>query len=91
MRSLAYKLGCYLAIKTAADLSEDAAKAVGERIGVDWEAAKFPVNQFRQGLKEEHEHDDVTYGDEKMTARLVLPHLKKLPDYYTKLKKMEGD
>lgn len=43
--------------------------------------------QFHMGLNVELEHVDVTQGDLKKTALLVLAHLKEVPDYYTKLQK----
>ena len=39
----------------------------------------------------ETEHSDVIDGDRRALARIVLAHLKELPDYYTKLLKMEED
>ena len=46
--------------------------------------------QFCRGMAVELEHQDITHGDPYMTAKIVLAHLKELPDYYTKLKKVEG-
>lgn len=46
-------------------------------------------NQFKQGMKVELEHKDITKGDPVKTAKIVMAHLKEVPDYYTKLKKVE--
>lgn len=71
------------------------AKSVGESLGVDW--SKFDVEQFRMGMDVELEHGcraartNVTNDDPLMTGKIALAHLKELSDYYTRLKKMEGD
>ena len=52
-------------------------------------ANKFNLTQFQEGLKVEKEHKDVTKGDPLKTAKIVMAHLKEVPDYYTKLKKVE--
>jgi len=40
-------------------------------------------------MKVELEHEDITKGDPIKTAKIVMAHLKEVPDYYTKLKKVE--
>lgn len=47
--------------------------------------------QFFMGLNVELEHINVTGGNLKKTALLVLAHLKEDPKYYTKLQDMESD
>lgn len=44
------------------------------------------MDEFRQGMKDEQEHKDVTGGDMLATAKIVLAHLKEDPKYYSKLK-----
>jgi len=56
--------------------------------GVDLEGVD--MNEFEMGLKVEREHDDVTNGDWTMIAKIALAHLRELPDYYTRLAKMEA-
>ncbi len=51
---------------------------------------KYSMKQFAMGMKVEHEHKDLTKGDPLKTAKIVLAHLKELPDYYTRLQKMES-
>jgi len=50
---------------------------------------KYSLAQFKAGFKTEHEHVDVTKGDPVKTAKIVIAHLKEVPDYYTKLRKVE--
>ena len=72
------------------------AKAIGENIGIDF--SKFDLEQFRMGLAVELEHGsvwgndtNVTKDDPNLTGRIVWAHLKEIPDYYTRLKKMEEE
>lgn len=75
-------------------VSTIAARAIGDRIGVDW--AKIPLEEFRRGFAVELEHGardpqtNVTDDDEIMTGKIALAHLKELPDYYTRLAAMEA-
>ena len=63
------------------------AKALGDKLKVNWK--KVDLGEFKAGLKVEREHKDVTKGDPIKTAKIALAHLKEVPDYYTKLKKVE--
>jgi len=47
------------------------------------------IKEFYLGMNVELEHQNVTQGDVKKTALLVLAHLKESPDYYTNLQKVE--
>jgi hypothetical protein len=73
------------------------ARAAGERIGVDWGAAPFDLEQFRMGMDVELEHGtrdpqtNVTDDDLIMTAKIARAHLNEFPDYYTRLAKMEAE
>ncbi len=75
--------------------SFEEAKQIGDSIGVDWNM--FPVEQFRMGLAVELEHGtcdletDITHDDLRSTGRMAWTHLKDIPDYYTRLAKMEKD
>lgn len=46
---------------------------------------KVTPEEFHMGMNVELEHIDITQGDLKKTALLVLAHLKEVPDYYAKL------
>jgi hypothetical protein len=73
----------------------DDARSVGERLGVDWASSPFDLEQFRAGMDVELEHGthdadtDVTRDDPLLTGKIVLAHLRELPDYYTRLAEME--
>ena len=73
----------------------DEAKRIGDALGVDWNM--FAIEQFRLGLGVELEHGakdpqtNVTNDDPLNTGRIAWAHLKEIPDYYTRLIKMEKD
>jgi hypothetical protein len=75
----------------------DDARSAGERIGVDWDASRFSIEQFRMGMDVELEHGtrdaetNVTDDDVIMTAKIARAHLNEFPDYYTRLAKMEAE
>ena len=77
--------------------SADRARAIGERIGIDWGRSRFDVEQFRLGLAVELEHGrrdpetNVTDDDELTTGKIARAHLNEFPDYYTRLAKMETE
>ncbi|MEA2462032.1 MAG: hypothetical protein QOH90_2209 [Actinomycetota bacterium] len=66
-------------------------------LGIDYVGGPFDLEQFRMGLDVELEHGrrdpetDVTGDDPFTTGKIALAHLRELPDYYTRLKVMEGD
>lgn len=63
------------------------ARRIGNTLGIDW--TRIDLRQFRKGLEVELEHRDVTHGAYVLTGKIALAHLKELPDYYTRLEKME--
>jgi len=69
------------------------AKDIGEKLGIDW--GQYDVEQFRMGMDVELEHGlvnpvtNVTNDDPLTTGKIALAHLNELPDYYTRLAKME--
>lgn len=71
------------------------AKKIGEQLGIDW--VNFDVEQFRMGMDIELEHGlidpitNVTNSDPLTTGKIALAHLNELPDYYTRLAKMEAE
>ena len=77
------------------EFTTEEAKRIGDEIGIDWD--KYDLEQFRMGLKVELEHGlcdvqtNVTNDDEIITGKIALAHLKEIPDYYTRLDKMEKD
>jgi hypothetical protein len=77
--------------------TSDAAREIGERIGIDWSSSRFDVEQFRMGLDVELEHGqrdpetNVSDDDEITTGKIARAHLNEFPDYYTRLAKMEAE
>ncbi len=77
------------------EFTSEEAKQIGDSIGINW--AQVDIEQFRMGLAVELEHGasdpqtDVTHDDVQMTGKIAWAHLKELPDYYTKLKEVEGE
>lgn len=73
----------------------DEARRIGDSIGIDW--SKVNLEQFRRGLEIEMEHGahdpetNVTGDDEQMTGKIAWAHIKELPDYYSRLDRMEHD
>ncbi len=70
-------------------------KWIGDQLGINWN--RYDIDQFRMGLEVELEHGivnpvtNVTNDDLMMTAKIALAHLNELPDYYTRLRKMETE
>jgi hypothetical protein len=52
---------------------------------------KFNHEEFSRGYTVEKEHKAVTKGNPVLTAKIVLDHLREVPDYYTKLVKVEHE
>jgi hypothetical protein len=79
------------------EFTEEQARAIGQRIGIDWAAGDVDLEQFRMGLAIELEHGtqdpttNVTDDDETITGKIALAHLREIPDYYTRLAAMEGE
>ncbi|MCX6739754.1 MAG: hypothetical protein NTZ49_00815 [Candidatus Parcubacteria bacterium] len=73
--------------------TSEQAQKIGEQLGVDW--SRWDVEQFRMGMDVELEHGtvdpntNVTNDDPLMTGKIALAHLNEIPDYYTRLAKME--
>ena len=73
----------------------DEAREIGAKLGIDWN--KFDIEQFRMGLDVELEHGshdpetNVTHSDPILTGKIAWAHLKEIPDYYTRLDKMEKE
>lgn len=73
----------------------DEAHQIGASLGIDFN--QYDVNEFRLGLSVELEHGsidpetNVTNDDLTATAKIAWAHLKEIPDYYTRLGKMEAE
>ena len=82
-------------IKLGVKMSDDGfsaseAKQVAKSLGLSSSKEKFTPKALQQGLNIELEHKGLTGGQPKATGHIALDHLKEDPEYYTKLKKMEG-
>ncbi len=73
----------------------DEAMKIGKQIGIDF--TKINPEQFRMGLGVELEHGirfpqaNVTNDDPIMTGKIAYAHLLEIPDYYTRLAKLEKE
>lgn len=75
--------------------TKEEALSIGKTIGIDFN--KIDPEQFRMGLEVELEHGtrfpqaNVTNNDPILTGKIAYAHLLELPDYYTRLNKMEKE
>lgn len=71
------------------------AEEVGDKLGIDFK--KISLYEFRIGLDVEMEHGkinretNVTDNNILLTAKIAWAHLLEIPDYYTRLVKMERE
>ncbi len=76
------------------EFTEEEAQTIGGLLDIDW--SSFDFEQFRMGLNVELEHGtvspetNITNDDEIMTGKIALAHLNELPDYYTRLERIES-
>lgn len=76
-------------------ITKSVARTIGNHLGIDFE--KVDLGQLTMGMNVELEHgkidDETNVSDDDlfMTAKIAWAHLKELPDYYTRLAKMEGE
>jgi hypothetical protein len=75
--------------------SADEARRVGAELG-HWATSLFELEQFQRGMEVELEHGlrdmrtNVTHDDPLVTGKIALAHLHEIPDYYTRLDRMEA-
>ena len=76
-------------------ITTEEAKLTGKRLGIKWD--KFNVDQFKIGMEVELEHGkinkltNVSNDYLLTTGKIALAHLNEIPDYYTRLLKMEKE
>ncbi len=81
------------AVKTS--FSSEDAMEIGNRLGIDF--TRYSLSEFRRGLEVEMEHGkniketNITNDDELLTGKIAWAHLHEIPDYYTRLDKMEKE
>lgn len=75
--------------------TDQEARDIGLKIGIDWQKINF--EEFKKGLTVELEHGshdpetNVIGDDHTLAGKIAWAHLKELPDYYTRLAKMEAE
>ena len=75
--------------------SMEEARGIGDRLGIDF--SKYDLNEFRRGLEVEMEHgkkipeSNITNDNEYLTGKIAWAHLREIPDYYSRLDKMEEE
>ncbi|HWR62090.1 MAG TPA: DUF5661 family protein [Clostridia bacterium] len=75
--------------------TKEQAMEIGREIGIDF--TRIDPEQFRKGLGVELEHGtrfpqaNVTGDDPILTGKIAYAHLLEIPDYYTRLAKMEKE
>lgn len=80
---------------TKPHFSTEQAKEIGDAIGIDWNMVSLA--EFHMGINVELEHGahdpqtNVTNDDPIITGKIALAHIREIPDYYTRLQKMEAD
>ena len=80
-------------LKTKYTMEE--AKETGLRLGIDF--TKYDLREFRRGLEVEMVHGNkiketnITNDNEYITGKIAWAHLHEIPDYYSRLDKMETE
>jgi Protein of unknown function (DUF5661) len=75
----------------------DEARDIAESLEIEFAKSGYDLAQFRAGLDVEAEHGavdpatNVTQDDPLTTGKIALAHLKEMPDYYSRLAKMEAE
>lgn len=73
------------------------AQKVATSLGIDFAAEPFSLDEFCRGMGVELEHGrrdpatNVTGDDPLTTGKIALAHLHEIPDYYTRLDRMEAE
>ena len=84
-----------MAVRMTFDPTE--ALEVATRLGLDFAAEPFSLDEFCHGMAVELEHGrrdpatNVTGDDPFTTGKIALAHLREMPDYYTRLARMEAE
>jgi hypothetical protein len=82
-------------MKKKVPISPDEARRIGESLHVDWN--QVDLEQFRQGLMGNMAQAAVdpetglTYDGLIQTGKVVLAHAQEIPDYFSRLAKLEAE
>jgi hypothetical protein len=84
-------------MSTEKTFSRQDASEIARDLGIEFSTSPFGLDEFHAGLNVELEHGrrdpetNVTGDDPIMTGKIALAHLREMPDYYTRLEKMEAE
>jgi hypothetical protein len=82
-------------------ISTELARQVGDLLAINWDQVDF--DQFHKGINIEFEHGDVnsvtdviagpdsSLSSELTAGKIALAHINEIPDYYTRLVRMEKE
>jgi len=81
-------------MKKQKQISSEETQRIGEALHIDWN--QIGLEQFRQGLmvNKPGNIDPETgqiYEGVLMTGKVVLNHMQEIPDYFTRLAKLEAE
>lgn len=83
--------------QTKKSFSIEESNNVAEELEINFDDVTFDEEQFNMGINIELEHGrrspetNITDDDPIMTGKIALAHLNEIPDYYTRLDKMEKE
>ena len=79
------------------DITRTEAAEVADILRISFDAVEYDLEQFHQGMKVELQHGvgdpdtNITNDDLVTTGKIALAHLNEIPDYYTRLARMEAE
>ena len=73
------------------EVTDELVASIAQELDISFEEEGINKEEFKKGLTVEQEHIDVTQNDPNITGQIALAHLQEIPDYYTRLAKMEAD
>jgi hypothetical protein len=93
--------GCYYDFGKSKEpkkgFTSEEAMTIAKDLKIDFNKEKFDFDQFRMGVDTELEHGrirpetNVTNDNPLLTGKIALAHLREIPDYYTRLNKLEQE
>lgn len=90
MTQMKIPLGKYSMLGEAQGVQVAEVKNIGNSMGIDWNT--ITLDELYEGVKEEmEEHGDVIGNDVTRGVQIAYAHLKKISDYYTRLRAMENE
>ena len=82
-------------VKENTNYTEELVALLAKKMGID--VSKYEMSELIMGMSVELEHGsqnaetDITGDNPEETLKIVLAHLNEIPDYYTRLNKMEKE